>query len=288
MERFGLIQEVEKVLKENNYEIAEIDSSCFNILAKKDELLGIKVLENIDSITEQQAHDMRAFSAFLGCISFLIGIRDFRGPICDRVIYKRYGVPAANLRTFKLLLENSNEVNTLIDRGGKYLKINSRVLEEKRLERHYTRKALAQKINVSLRTIYNYEKNQLATFQNAMKLEKLFNSVLDSFTLKDFKNSKFEPVIKSFISTKLFSIGLECSDFKKTPFNTAAKDQQDLYFIKESNESSKLEKLKVLRDFVEKTALLIVEKKFESDFPQITKQEFSRIRSKRHFKKAFE
>jgi predicted transcriptional regulator len=121
-----------------------------------------------------------------------------------------------------------------------------------------------------------------------MKLEKLFNSVLDSFTLKDFKNSKFEPVIKSFISTKLFSIGLECSDFKKTPFNTAAKDQQDLYFIKESNESSKLEKLKVLRDFVEKTALLIVEKKFESDFPQITKQEFSRIRSKRHFKKAFE
>jgi putative transcriptional regulator len=74
--REQLVQEVADVLINCNYLSVYCTRmhSCFDILAKRErEALLVKVLENIDAFTKQQAEDMRKIAGMRG-IRFLRGV----------------------------------------------------------------------------------------------------------------------------------------------------------------------------------------------------------------------
>ncbi|MEX2725436.1 MAG: hypothetical protein Q6367_016210, partial [Candidatus Freyarchaeota archaeon] len=105
--RERVIQEVAEVLLNCNYLSVFCTSmhSCFDILAKRERALLVKVLENIDAFTRQQAEDMRKIAGMLGGEEFLVGERSNEYKLVDGVLYERHKVPAGTVETFRGIVE---------------------------------------------------------------------------------------------------------------------------------------------------------------------------------------
>ncbi|RLF30220.1 MAG: transcriptional regulator, partial [Thermoplasmata archaeon] len=77
MEREGILDKVKKTLADAKFQVSVLDSSrpmSFDILARKrNTLLIIKVLTNIDAFSEDAANDLKTLSALLGGSPLIIG-----------------------------------------------------------------------------------------------------------------------------------------------------------------------------------------------------------------------
>ncbi len=148
--------------------------SCFDIAARsKSRVLLIKVLSNIDSLREEQAHDILALAGSLGATALLIGERSKAYELEDGLVYERYGLHAITAGTLERVLQGEMPDKTF-SHGRVVAQIDSKVFEQKLLDKDIS--DVAQRIHVTREAIYHYKKTLRMDYGKALELERMFNT----------------------------------------------------------------------------------------------------------------
>ncbi|WP_297474735.1 transcriptional regulator [Thermococcus sp.] len=236
MDRERLIRTVEAVLKGTGYKTARMEfrGSCFDIVASRlFLLLFIKVSTNIDTVTEEQAEDLKRLARFFNASPLMVGIKTKNSELEEGVVYERFGIYALRPETlYDVLVENELPA-IFAERGGFYVRINGALLKRLREERGYSINELAQLLGVSRKSLINYERGEQAvSLEVAIRLEELFDEplaepidVLHSRVEANL-NVRPETPLEKEIFDRLKKLGLGVVKVKKAPFNAVSKENE--------------------------------------------------------------
>lgn len=144
----------------------------FDIAAKKDEMLFLKVLEDINALGKGQACGMQNAAAMLDGWCFVLGQWAGWQKLREGVLYQRHGVDAGSIGTLRDMLEKKGA--KMRKNKREYVKLDGRKLEIEREKAGLARKQLARHCGVCEDTIYRYEKNAtMALEEHARALEEI-------------------------------------------------------------------------------------------------------------------
>ena len=221
----AIINEVEKALKRNGYEMMQFERSCFDICAKnKTRTILLKVLANIDSFSVQQAQDLSKMANAIDASACIIGIHGRNFLLKDHFVYERFNIPVLSPKTFEKSLEDFMPV-VFSKKGKPVVKIKNDKLHNLRQECNLSYRDLGEKVNASKKTMYVIEKTGFASEDIASRIEKFFDEALtDVFDLFSWdipakRSEGLEGAEKQFVlSTE--NIGLESFILRNAPVNT--------------------------------------------------------------------
>ncbi|WP_297467086.1 transcriptional regulator [Thermococcus sp.] len=236
MERERLIKTVEAILRSAGYKTARLEfrGSCFDIVASRLVLLlFIKVVSNIDTVTEEQAEDLKRLAKFFNASPIIVGLRSKNAELEEGVVYERFGIYALRPETLYDVFMNNELPAIFAERGGLYVRINGQLLKELRERHGYSINELAGLLGVSRKTLLNYERGEQAvSLDVAIRLEELFDEPLAEPI--DVLNAKVEakldvkpesPLEKE-VFERLKHLGLGLVKVKKAPFNAVSKGEE--------------------------------------------------------------
>ena len=225
--RSQLLHNIEKLLKSQGYKTSDIyDQGSFDIVARKKLLiLLLKTFQNIDSINETNAHEMKQLANIFLASPIIIGERSRNGFLEEGVIYERYDIPTIGFETLKNMILYNEYPEILADRGGYFVKIDGNVIKQYREEYSLSLKDLADLAHVSRATMYKYENEIVRTnTETAMILEEILNTkvTLDIDLLKQPQKEdiEFSNVDDTLDLSKL---GYGVVSTNKSPFDAVAK-----------------------------------------------------------------
>ncbi len=182
MSRSALVGNVTAMLEDAGFTVSDrcaIRPKSFDVAARRrDNLVLVKILGNIDAFNEATGHEMRRLGSYLEATPLVIGLRSRDEDLKPDVVYFRHGVPVLNPDTgYNLFVEG---VPPLIYAapGGLYVNIDGDLLADERQERDWSLGRLASELGVSRRTVSKYEDGMNASIEIAMALENLFDSSL--------------------------------------------------------------------------------------------------------------
>jgi len=216
---------------------------CFDLIAKKKALLIlVKILENIDSLREEQAFELRKLAQMLSGLPLIIGqrIRN-NATIEDGVVYSRYDIPTISIETLRNLLLKQLPPLIYAHRGGFKVKFDGSLLKEKRLEKNLSLSDLASEIGVSKRTVYEYERGSIdVSLETAMLIEEFLDEPLTmainlfeemrkigSVSIPESHSNIPRSELERDVKKHFDSIGLQDQLWtKKIPFRVLAKSLQ--------------------------------------------------------------
>ncbi|WP_297549209.1 transcriptional regulator [Thermococcus sp.] len=236
MERERLIKTVEAILRSAGYKTARLEfrGSCFDIVASRLVLLlFIKVVSNIDTVTEEQAEDLKRLAKLFNASPIIVGLRSKNAELEEGVVYERFGIYALRPETLYDVFMNNELPAIFAERGGLYVRINGQLLKELRERHGYSINELAGLLGVSRKTLLNYERGEQAvSLDVAIRLEELFDEPLAEPI--DVLNAKVEakldvkpesPLEKE-VFERLKHLGLGLVKVKKAPFNAVSKGEE--------------------------------------------------------------
>lgn len=241
-ERTTLLIQILNALDRGKFEVSERCSriSCFDVFARREVLLLlIKILANIDSMSECRAREMMNIAKMLSASPILIGSRTRNSNMGEGIVYERYGVPAVTPETFEDVLLNEIFPIILSARGGYYVRIDGALLGEIRRERGLSLGDIAENIGVSRRTVYQYEQGDAgAVFETALRLEDFLDAAIVK-PIEIFATPKklygVESVtgeLEKRVLERLMRIGFQVYPTKKAPFSALTRDEEEVMLTK--------------------------------------------------------
>jgi putative transcriptional regulator len=281
---------VKLALERRNYEVYE-SKGCFDLAAKKDNFLLLKVLKNIDGFLLEHAISLKAISAGLDAYPFLIGENTNHGKLISGVVYERFEIPAMNLATFEMVLDGEFP-EILRDKGGFYVEIDPVKLRLARKEKKLTQKELARLVGVSKKTIYLHEKKPLrAEISVVRKIEEILGkSVRRSAEIfRKFEKIACSPKneLERFVENKLREFGFTTSFISSAPCDVIARENELIISEVETNKrrlAYRAKKFERFLRFLDTSGVIVTEKfKIELDIPVIEKEELGEIETKKEF-----
>ena len=221
------MQNIAKSLVKNDFRI-EFTKGCFDIIAKKDSLLFLKILVNIDGLKEEHVLSLKTISYFLSAFPLIISLKNNREILKDEIVYSRFGLFVVTPETFKKVIREG--VGACFSTKGKHIaKINARKLRERRKSLNLSLSKLSELTGISKKSLYEIEHGKVdPTIQSLKKLEKVLNVDLTlQFQLQSFKKIELEPREKfeSLVSKEFSRIGIENSVVYSAPFNIIGKNK---------------------------------------------------------------
>ena len=225
--RSQLLKNIESLLRSQGYKTSDIyDQGSFDIVARKNLLiLLLKTFQNIDSINERNAYEMKQLSNIFLASPIIIGEKSRNGYLEEGVIYERYDIPAIGFDTLKNMILYNEYPEILADRGGYFVKIDGNVIKQYREEYSLSLKDLADLAHVSRATMYKYENEIVrANTETAMILEEILNTkvTLDIDLLK--QPQKDDIAFSNGDDTlDLSKLGYGVVSTNKSPFDAVAK-----------------------------------------------------------------
>lgn len=279
-----LRQRVGEILERADYEYSEY-SGCFDIVAKKQELLLFKVLENVDSFQEEQASNLKTLSASLAASPALIGLWTRRENLQNNIIYDRFDIPTFTPRTLENIL--IHEIQPLIYRfrGGFFADVDPQLLREAREDAGFSQSELAEKLGITKKNVYEHEKEMMkARYEVAKRMESLLGNVIMSI---DFTSLAFEEAMKEprtgfekNISQELKRKGFATSYIHQTPFNIIAKtsDKERFLVFSDAEENARRiekneEHMLAFSEITEKPVVVVTKKRMDLEIPVIPADE---------------
>jgi len=236
MEREKLIKTVEAILRSAGYKTARLEfrGSCFDLVASRlVVLLFIKVVSNIDTVTEEQVEDLKRLAKFFNASPLIVGVRSKNAELEEGVVYERFGVYALRPETLYDILANNELPAIFAERGGFYVRINGKLLRELRERHGYSVNELAQLLGVSRKTILNYERGEQAvSLDVAIRLEELFDEALAepidvlNTRVEAKLDVKPESPLEKEVFERLRRLGFGLVKVKKAPFNAVSKGDE--------------------------------------------------------------
>jgi len=235
MEREKLIKTVEAILRSAGYKTARLEfrGSCFDVVASRlGGLLFIKVVTNIDTVTEEQAEDLKRLAKFFNASPLIVGLRSKNAELEEGVVYERFGIYALRPETLYDILATGELPAVFAERGGLYVRISGELLRELRERHGYSVNELAQLLGVSRKTLLNYERGEGAvSLDVAIRLEELFDEALAEPI--DVLNARIEArliepesPLEREIFERLKELGLGPIKVSKAPFNAVSKGDE--------------------------------------------------------------
>jgi putative transcriptional regulator len=292
-----LNRQVISFLDSSDYATCEY-KGCFDIAAKKDSLLFLKIMLNIDGFQREQAKNLKIISNNLDAYPFLIGVQTNREKLQRGVVYERFETPTVSLETFEDLIVNSIFPKIYRDRGGLYVEIDSAILREVRKKKNMSQRELAESIGINKKVIYEHEKKQIRMLlEIAQGLEKVLDQkiirAIDVFK-KCEEHGLPEDRTENTVKRDLESLGFKTDFVKQAPLDMFAKEKTTFMSDIEMNRRKITKHAAFLKDFVnlvKKPAIIITEdSKAEeaSGIPIIEKKKLKDIDKKDLIKRAKE
>lgn len=290
-----LKQQAKNFLEENDYVTCEYHG-CFDIAAKKETLLLLKILLNVDAFQREQAKNLKIISNNLDSYPMLIGLQTNREKLKTGIVYERFEMPTLSLKTFEELICNKIFPRIYRDKGGLYVEIDSEILKETRKRKGLTQRELAEAVGINKKVIYEHEKKQLRMLLNiAEKLEQILNEkiIKSAGIFKKYEeHGQPKDLLEKNIGKNLEKIGFKTDFVKQSPLDVFAKEKALIVSDIEIDKRKMRRRAADLKDFiniVKKPALLITEKAKNEELlgiPLIERKELEDIERKELIKRA--
>jgi putative transcriptional regulator len=158
----GKIRGAEAVLKEAGFTVSNrvrSRPSCFDVAARRGKsLIFVKVQSDIGSISACDSLELRIISQSVSAASLFISEKTREKPLEEDTVYSRYNVFAVTPKTFENII--LKKVNPLVQAGpgGYYVEIDGEAIKRRRNELGLSIGEIAEKIGISRRTLYGYER----------------------------------------------------------------------------------------------------------------------------------
>lgn len=215
--------------------VCTIRPSSFDFVARRDNaLLLVKVLNNIDALSEEVAQELLFLAKHLDGIPILIGNRTGTGRLEDEVVYYRYNVPIITLDTLHDYLHGVHPLICAAP-GGFYVRMDGERLRDIRNERGISRGQLARMTGVSRRTIRMYDQGERATIEVAKKMAELLGEdILQPLDLATFIQG-YEMEVHRHISDRLLALieamNISIIPTDRSPFNAISRFMDELLLV---------------------------------------------------------
>ncbi len=182
MKRDRLLEETREALAKTGFFLSRPHGErglSFDLVARRDDtLLIVKVLQNVDALARETAHELKVIARTLEGSPLVVGERTGTGALEDGVIYNRFGVPILSRPTLFEFLEEGIPPFLYSAPGGLYVRLDSSALRRLREDRQVSLGTLADIAGVSRRTIQMYLEGMSATMDVALRLEEFLNEPL--------------------------------------------------------------------------------------------------------------
>jgi putative transcriptional regulator len=295
--REQLIQRIRDTLSKCGFYLSDphtLRSISFDIVARRDrQLLMIKALCNIDSLSEEDAGELKLLCTALGASPMVIGLHSSSATLEDGILYSRFGIPIVSEKSFDEFLMEGVPPFVYAAPGGLYVRIDGEMLRSLRQARSISLGRLAEAAGVSRKAIQMYESGMGAMVDIAARIEDFLNEPivmpLDPFrytaevakALKTFED--FEGLNKD-IFEMLNEIGYSVVPTRKAPFEAIASEDEFMLLTGIGQDPKATEKkAKVVGNIsrvTEKRSVVIIQKKSSvqaiDGTPLVTKDELRR------------
>jgi len=288
-------QQVRSFLEENDYATCEYHG-CFDIAAKKDVLILLKILLNVDAFQKEQSKNLKIISNNLDGYPMLIGIQTNREKLKTGIVYERFEMPTLSLETFRELICNRIFPKIYRDKGGLYVEIDSEILKDSRKRKGLTQRELAEAVGINKKVIYEHEKKQLRMFlEIAEKLEQILDKKIIKSTeifKKYEEHGQPKDLIEKAVGNNLEKLGFKIDFVKQSPLDVFAREKALIVSDIEVDKRKMNKRAADLKDFiniVKRPALLITEKAKNEELlgiPLIERKELEDIERKELIKRA--
>ncbi|OGS42582.1 MAG: hypothetical protein A3K67_02260 [Euryarchaeota archaeon RBG_16_62_10] len=215
-----------------------IRSISFDVIARRDkQLFIIKALSNIDSLSGEDAEQLRVLATALNGSPMVIGLHSGAGRLEDGILYSRFGIPIISEATFHEHMLEGVPPFVYAAPGGLYVRLDGELIRQIREERNISLGTLAEAAGVSRKAIQMYESGMGAMVEIAAKIEEFLKEPivvpLDPFTytleiaqtLKSFDDFKG---LNRDVFKMLREIGYSVVPTVRCPFDALAKEEDVL------------------------------------------------------------
>ena len=230
MLREELIKKVSSILEEAGFEIArQLSPSCFDILARRGQILLIKVLTNADSLYKEQADDLRNVADVLGATPLLVAALLKSESIRPKTIYDRYGITTINTETFEEAIAGKQLPIVYAKSGGYFAHINPDYLKKVREQNKLSLGELSREAGVSKKSLQDYEHGKGAEIENILRLqEALGDLVLNTINIFQFKVESHPEKPQDSVSKRLEQLGFKTTAVHHAAFRMISRHKDDI------------------------------------------------------------
>lgn len=250
--RENMLYDINVLLNTYDFQTSNIyDRSCFDILARRDDILIIlKIYKNIDSLTQTQAEELSKVAGTFLASPIIIGLKSKHNYLEEDVVYERYELPVISPQTLCNIIANEIHPEILSKRGGYYVKVNGELLKQMREKYNLSLKELADLSHVSRETIYKYEQGNSQTYpETLLMLEEILNTNL-AVDINLFESDYYKSLDRKIKEPReLIKLGYDVKSSNKTPFDAISErklENKKLNKLKEKLDNTliEVEKLK--------------------------------------------
>ncbi len=302
MQRTELFNNIRDVLTKAGFYVSELYTmhlTGFDAVARRDDtLLILKVLTNVDSLSENVAKELLTLSSLLKASPLLIGEKNGSGTLEDDVVYFRFGIQAITVGTLKNHLLEGLPIEVYAAPGGLYVHLDEEKLRKVRHEKNISLGSFARHVNVSRRTVRMYEEGMNARVEVAYRIEELLDDAIAT-PIDIFKNKSDIKItlryhqeikdIKTFqreIFALLQDVGYKIIPMDKCPFEALSTEKEKILLTCVHKYDEKLLKkahvISSISKITEKHAVVFTDKdgkkKNVKGTPIIAKKELKKIR----------
>ncbi|MFH0829984.1 MAG: hypothetical protein V1887_02370 [Candidatus Aenigmatarchaeota archaeon] len=270
----GLIERTENLLEQNGWATVRYHG-CFDIAARKEGTLLVKLLTNVDALPEGHADSLKTIANSLDATALLVGERTSREKLGKGVVYERFDIPTVSFDTFEQLIEQEIMPRMYRDKGGLYVEIDSSALKTARNSKGLTQMELAEAVGISKKAIWEHEKRELRMM---LSIAERLEGVLKKSIVKDielgrngFEQAQTVPKdkLEKAVGTDLRRLGFSLDFVKNAPFDVLARKKTLVISDVEPNKRRIKLRAEALSKFISlmrKPAVMITEGKQETEF----------------------
>ncbi len=302
MSRDNLINVTRSILARAGYDVSQalnLRRICFDIVGRKgDVLLIIKVLNNVDAFTRENAEEMKILTEALGASPLLAGVKSSSGPLEAGIVYSRFNVPIMSNETLADHLLEESPPFIFAAPGGLYVRLDGGLLREIREKGGVSLGTLAEIAGVSRKSIQMYESGMGAMIDAALRLEDYLGlpiiEPVDPFRYAPDRDGKSyelsgEDRTGQASLDKLLDIGYSVTPVTRSPFEALSRDDQIIILTGLGDSDEKiLQKAEIASSISRlsgRRSVIIVEKKRTMETARstavITKVELEKIDDKK-------
>jgi len=267
-------------------DVCTLRPSSFDFVARKDDmLLLVKVLNNIDALSDDVAQELLFLATYLDGVPILIGNRTSAGVLEDETLYYRYNVPIITYNTLQDVLQGVPPLVSAAP-GGFYAHLDGEKIKELRESKGISLGQLAREVGVSRRTIRMYEQGERATIEVAEKIGAfLGDEVFQPMDIRGFVRPCELPVqrdIQDSVLNMLASLGLSIFPTARSPFHALSEFMDDLLLVG-VNDRRLLDRARIVANVsrvVEKQSVFFIESATQTHIagiPVIGRKDLSRL-----------
>ncbi len=288
-----LINKAIEILENVGYRVSDCSGSrsCFDILAKKDKILLIKVLANIEGLSRRCSLELKNVASVTSAIPLILSDHTKSTKLCDGIIYARYDIHVMNPETLEDIV-NENMPLVYSVRGNYCIKIDSGLLVKLRKGLDMTQQELADGLDVSKQSIHRYEFSGKMSLEIAERLMDILKENIaiprevflsdrsylpDSYEGMDRKLTK----LKGMVLEKFRDMGFFAA-LTNAPFDIVAMEHGDERILTTVSDDGrrlkrKMDTINEISDIIDSYSICISNRHEDSDVTIMKPRELSRI-----------